>query len=78
MAGKRLSHSFYKDPICISFYHEKRFIVPIPGMKNKVFPIKNLAFKFLAFSASQICNFANVISISLTVPSITNVLSMGS
>ena len=87
---------------------EKRFSVPLMGVKNKAFPIKYLAFKILAFSASQICNFSqifkkimfyhfktclpsamsivhndififyNFISISLKVPSITIVFSMGS
>ena len=28
--------------------------------QNKVFPIKNLAFKFFIFSISQICNFCQI------------------
>ena len=39
---------------------EKRFSVPLKGVKHKAFPIKNIAFKFFAFSASQICNFPQI------------------
>ena len=39
---------------------EKRFSVPLKGVKNKAFPIKNLAFKIFAFSASQIYIFSQI------------------
>ena len=61
---------------------EKRFSVPIQGVNNKAFPTKTLAFKCLTSAISIVHNdifiFANVMRISLAVPSITIVLSMGS
>ena len=39
---------------------EKRFSVPLKGVKNEAFPIENLAFQFFAFSATQICNFSQI------------------